>query len=73
MIMLRWKNWRVCTTERGEDDKAFDAFEKLYQNDVSSVFFLEETIKLGKRLSKSESWVVGRLEKYTLCSPIIWG
>ena len=55
--------------QRGDDDKAFDAFEKLYQNDVSSVFFLEETIKLGKRLSKSESWVVGRLEKLHAMQP----
>ena len=48
---------------RGDDDKAFDAFEKLYQNDDSSIFFLEETIKLGKMIGKSKSWVVGRLEK----------
>lgn len=48
---------------RGDDDKAFDAFEKLYQNDNSSVFFLEETIKLGKMIGKSKSWIVGRLEK----------
>ncbi len=48
---------------RGDDDKAFDAFEKLYQNDDSSVFFLEETIKLGKMIGKSKSWIVGRLEK----------
>lgn len=49
--------------QRGDDDKAFDAFEKLYQNDDSSVFFLEETIKLGKRIGKSRSWIVSRLEK----------
>ncbi len=48
---------------RGDDDKAFDAFENLYQNDASSVFFLEETIKLGKRMGKSKSWTVSRLEK----------
>ena len=54
---------------RGDDDKAFDAFEKLYQNDVSSVFFLEETIKLGKRLSKSKSWIVNRLEKLHALQP----
>ena len=48
---------------RGDDDKAFAAFEKLYQNDVSSVFFLEETIKLGKMVGKPKSWIVNRLEK----------
>ncbi len=54
---------------RGDDDKAFDAFEKLYQNDVSSVFFLEETIKLGKMVGKSESWIVNRLEKLYAMQP----
>ena len=49
--------------QSGNDDKAFDAFEKLYQNDNSSLFFLEETIKLGKRIGKSKSWIVSRLEK----------
>ncbi|MDE2699996.1 MAG: tetratricopeptide repeat protein, partial [Gemmatimonadota bacterium] len=55
--------------ESGDNNKAFDAFEKLYQNDVSSVFFLEETIKLGKMLSKSKSWVVGRREKLHAMQP----
>ena len=55
--------------QRGDDEKAFDAFEKLYQNDVSSVFFLEETIKLGKMIGKSKSWVVGRLEKLHAMQP----
>ncbi len=54
---------------RGDDDKAFDAFEKLYQNDNSSVFFLEETIKLGKMIGKSKSWIVGRLEKLHALRP----
>lgn len=54
---------------RGDDDKAFDAYEKLYQNDVSSVFFLEESIKLGKRIGKSESWIVNRLEKLHAMQP----
>ena len=54
---------------RGDDDKAFDAFEKLYQNDASSVFFLEETIKLGKRIGKSKSWIVNRLEKLYAMQP----
>lgn len=54
---------------RGDDDKAFDAFEKLYQNDVSSVFFLEETIKLGKKVGKSKSWIVNRLEKLHAMQP----
>ena len=54
---------------RGDDDKAFDAFEKLYQNDDSSVFFLEETIKLGKRMGKSKSWIVNRLEKLHAMRP----
>ena len=54
---------------RGDDDKAFDAFEKLYQNDVSSVFFLEETIKLGKMVGKSKSWIVNRLEKLYAMQP----
>ncbi len=54
---------------RGDDDKAFDAFEKLYQNDDSSVFFLEETIKLGKRIGKSKSWIVNRLEKLHVLRP----
>ena len=49
--------------QSGDDDKAFDAYEKLYQNDNSSIFFLEETIKLGKRIEKSKSWIVDRLEK----------
>ncbi len=54
---------------RGDDDKAFDAFEKLYQNDDSSIFFLEETIKLGKMIGKSKSWIVGRLEKLHALRP----
>ena len=54
---------------RGDDDKAFDAFEKLYQNDVSIVFFLEETIKLGKKVGKSKSWIVNRLEKLHAMQP----
>ncbi len=54
---------------RGDDDKAFDAFEKLYQNDGSSVFFLEETIKLGKKIGKSKSWIVNRLEKLYAMQP----
>ena len=54
---------------RGDDDKAFDAFEKLYQNDDSSVFFLEETIKLGKMVGKPRSWVVNRLEKLHALRP----
>ena len=54
---------------RGDDDKAFDAFEKLYQNDVSIVFFLEETIKLGKKVGKSKSWIVNRLEKLYAMQP----
>ncbi len=54
---------------RGDDDKAFDAFEKLYQNDDSSIFFLEETIKLGKRIGKSKSWIVSRLEKLHAMDP----
>ena len=54
---------------RGDDDKAFEAFEKLYQNDVSSVFFLEETIKLGKKVGKSKSWIVNRLEKLHAMQP----
>lgn len=54
---------------RGDDDKAFDAFEKLYENDGSSVFFLEETIKLGKMVGKSESWIVNRLEKLYAMQP----
>ena len=55
--------------QSGDDDKAFDAFEKLYQNDVSSVFFLEETIKLGKRVGQSKSWIVNRLEKLHAMQP----
>lgn len=55
--------------QRGDDDKAFGAFEKLYQNDDSSVFFLEETIKLGKRIGKSRSWIVSRLEKLHAMQP----
>ncbi len=54
---------------RGDDDKAFEAFEKLYQNDVSIVFFLEETIKLGKKVGKSKSWIVNRLEKLHAAQP----
>ena len=54
---------------RGDNDKAFDAFEKLYQNDDSSVFFLEETIKLGKMVGKSKSWIVSRLEKLHAMRP----
>ena len=54
---------------RGDDDKAFEAFEKLYQNDVSSVFFLEETIQLGKKVGKSKSWIVNRLEKLYAMQP----
>ncbi len=54
---------------RGDDDKAFEAFEKLYQNDISSVFFLEETIKLGKKVGKSKSWIVNRLEKLYAMQP----
>ena len=54
---------------RGDDDKAFEAFEKLYQNDISSVFFLEETIKLGKKVGKSKSWIVNRLEKLHAMQP----
>ena len=53
---------------RGDDDKAFDAYEKLYQNDGSS-FFLEETIKLGKKVGKSKSWIVNRLEKLHAMQP----
>ena len=49
--------------QRGDDDKAFEAYEKLYQNDSSSIFFLEKTIELGKRIGKPESWLVNRLEK----------
>ena len=54
---------------RGDDDKAFDAYEKLYQNDDSSILYLEEALKLGKRMGKSKSWIVNRLEKLYALQP----
>ena len=54
---------------RGENDKAFEAFEKMYQNDMTSVFFLEKTIEVGKQTGKSKSWIVGRLTKLNTKRP----
>ncbi len=54
---------------RGEDDLAFEAYEKLYQNDVSSVFFLEKTIEVGKKVGKTKGWLVDRLKKLHVSQP----
>ena len=35
----------------------------MYQNDNSSIFFLEKTIETGKKVGKPKNWLVGRLEK----------
>ena len=47
---------------KGDDDSAFNAYEKLYQNDNTSVFFLEKTIEVGKKVGKPKRWIIDRLE-----------
>lgn len=54
---------------RGELDKAFDAYEILYQNDSKNYYFLEKTASLGRALKKSKSFIIGRLERMYALQP----
>lgn len=47
---------------QGNVEKAFEAYEILHKSDLKNYFFLEKTLDLGKKLGKSKSFLIGRLE-----------
>lgn len=47
---------------QGSTEKAFEAYEILHKSDPKNYFFLEKTLDLGKKLGKSKSFLIDRLE-----------